>query len=221
MVKPEILPTLNNQCYKLYVKKHDQGIILNKIPHFDEPDLEASENVIDVPLMYLNVEVNENVSNYVADKDVVIKKDDHVVVDEDEDIPCANRVKRIIENITKSYDKATQEKDKEVVDVDEETETDEEHVVTMMKSIYRKDRQVSLVNSKVNDVVSNVGDNIDYVVNDPVSADGGSIPKNNEFHDGSALVNEGVTKDVGLSKRNVEDFSPQLVVAATASLWER
>ncbi|KAL5072172.1 hypothetical protein RYX36_023059, partial [Vicia faba] len=74
--------------------------------------------------------------NAFEELDVVIKKDDHVVVDEDEDIPCANRVKRIIENITKSYDKATQEKDKEVVDVDEETKTDEEHVVTMMKSIY-------------------------------------------------------------------------------------
>lgn len=39
-------------------------------------------------------------------------------------------------------------------------------------------------------MVNNVSDKIDDVVNDFVSDDEGSIPKNNEAHDGYALVNE-------------------------------
>lgn len=48
-----------------------------------------------------------------------------------------------------------------------------------------------------NYLVNNVSDNIDNVVNDYVSADEGSIPKNNDVNDGFARVNEGVTKDAG------------------------
>lgn len=51
---------------------------------------------------YLNVEANQNVSKYVIDNDNVIKKDDYVEVDEDDNIPFANVMKRIIGNTTKS-----------------------------------------------------------------------------------------------------------------------
>lgn len=67
------------------------------------------------------MEVNQDVSNYVTDKDDVIKKDDYVEADEDYDFPISIIRKRIIKNVTKS-----QEKSKEVVDMDEEIETDEE-----------------------------------------------------------------------------------------------
>lgn len=56
---------------------------------------------------------------------------------QDDDIPISNIMKRIIKNVTKSQEKDTQEKDKEVVEVVEDTETDEELVVTMMTSIVR------------------------------------------------------------------------------------
>lgn len=39
---------------------------------------------------YLNVEVNQDVSNYVIDKNGVIDKDDYMEVDEDDDFPIAN-----------------------------------------------------------------------------------------------------------------------------------
>ncbi|KAL5077131.1 hypothetical protein RYX36_016115 [Vicia faba] len=82
-------------------------------------------------------EVNQDVSIYVTNKDGVINKDEHVEANEEDDIPFGNIMKRITENITKSQDVATQEKDKEVVDMDEETEVDEEYVVIVMKSISR------------------------------------------------------------------------------------
>lgn len=47
-----------------------------------------------------------------------------------------------------------------------------------------------------------MSDIIDEVINDYVSANGGSILKNNEFYDASAPINEGVDKDVGLNKRS-------------------
>ncbi|KAI5418244.1 hypothetical protein KIW84_042752 [Lathyrus oleraceus] len=72
----------------------------------------------------------EDVSNYVTDKDGVIKKDDYMEVDEDHDFPISIIRNRIIENVTKSQEKA-----KEVVDVDEKTKTDEEPATTVMKSI--------------------------------------------------------------------------------------
>lgn len=62
----------------------------------------------------------------------------------------------------------------------------------------RKDGKVTPVNSEVN----NMNDNIDDVVNDFVNDDEGSIHKNNGVRVGSAHVNKGVTKDVGLSKRS-------------------
>lgn len=55
-----------------------------------------------------NVYFNQDVSNYVINNNSVIKKDDYVEVD---DIPFVNIMKRIMENITKSQDKATREKD--------------------------------------------------------------------------------------------------------------
>lgn len=64
---------------------------------------------------YLNVEVNQDVSNYASNKDSVIKNDDYVEVDDD--IPFANIMKRIIENITKSQDNATKERDNMVNNV--------------------------------------------------------------------------------------------------------
>lgn len=67
---------------------------------------------------------------------------------------------------------------------------------------HRKDGNVVPVNSEVNDVVNNVNENIDDVVNDSFSVDEGYIHKNNEAHVGSALINQGVTKDVGLSKKS-------------------
>ncbi|CAI8615498.1 unnamed protein product [Vicia faba] len=71
----------------------------------------------------------------------------------------------------------------------------------MIKQVVKKDGKASSINSEVNDVVNNVSGNIDGVVNDFSSADEGFIPKNNEVHDGSTHVNEGFTKDFGLSKR--------------------
>lgn len=50
--------------------------------------------------------------------------------------------------------------------------------------------------------VDNVSDNIYDIVNDCVSDDKGFISKNNEVHDGSTHVNEGVTKYASLSKRS-------------------
>ncbi|KAL5058238.1 hypothetical protein RYX36_029842 [Vicia faba] len=49
-------------------------------------------------------------------------------------------------------------------------------------------------------VVINVGDNIDYVVNDSINIDEGFIPMSDEVHDGTEPINEGVTKDVDLCK---------------------
>ncbi|CAI8612872.1 unnamed protein product [Vicia faba] len=51
-------------------------------------------------------------------------------------------------------------------------------------------------------VVINVGDNIDYVVNDSINIDEGFIPMSDEVHDGTEPINEGVTKDVDLCKRS-------------------
>ncbi|CAI8586488.1 unnamed protein product [Vicia faba] len=50
-------------------------------------------------------------------------------------------------------------------------------------------------------MVNNVSANIDDVVNDYVSVEDGSTPKNNEVHDGFAPINEGVIKYVDISKR--------------------
>lgn len=57
--------------------------------------------------------------------------------DEDDDIPIVNIMSRIIDNVAKSQESASQdkEKDKYVEDVDEETESDEEPVVIVIKSI--------------------------------------------------------------------------------------
>lgn len=52
-------------------------------------------------------------------------------------------------------------------------------------------------------MVNNVSNNIDEVVNDSIKVDNGSIPMNNEVHDGSASVNEGVTKDASFSLKKV------------------
>ncbi|KAL5081563.1 hypothetical protein RYX36_009984 [Vicia faba] len=60
---------------------------------------------------------------------IVLFFGDYVEADEDDDIPYANIIKRIIENITKPQEKATQERDKEVVNMDEDAETDKEPVV--------------------------------------------------------------------------------------------
>ncbi|CAI8593213.1 unnamed protein product [Vicia faba] len=48
---------------------------------------------------------------------------------------------------------------------------------------------------------NNSSDNIDNVVNDSVNVGDCFIHMNNEVHDGSAPINEGVLKDVGFSKR--------------------
>lgn len=53
-----------------------------------------------------------------------VQGEQNMEVDEGDDIPIANIKKKIIENVTKSQDKDSQEKAKEVVDVDKETETD-------------------------------------------------------------------------------------------------
>ncbi|KAI5392433.1 hypothetical protein KIW84_077003 [Lathyrus oleraceus] len=57
---------------------------------------------------YRDFTLNKDVSNYVTDKGDVINKDDYMEVDDDN--PFANIMKTIIYNITKSRDKATQEK---------------------------------------------------------------------------------------------------------------
>ncbi|KAI5436706.1 hypothetical protein KIW84_022998 [Lathyrus oleraceus] len=67
---------------------------------------------------------------------------------------------------------------------------------------HRKDGQVAHVNYEVNDLVNNVSDIIDDVVIDSVSADDGYFHKNTRVHVGYAHVNEGITKDVDLSKRS-------------------
>lgn len=46
-------------------------------------------------------------------------------------------MKRVIESVFKSQDKDTQKKARKMVDVDEETETDEELIATVLKSITR------------------------------------------------------------------------------------
>lgn len=52
----------------------------------------------------------------------------------DDDIPIANIIKRIIENVTKSQEKVA---NKEMVNIDEETEIDEEPIVIVMRSIVK------------------------------------------------------------------------------------
>lgn len=54
---------------------------------------------------YLNMEVNQDFSNYATNKDCVLNKDDYVEVDDD--IRFVNIMKIIIKNITKSQDMAT------------------------------------------------------------------------------------------------------------------
>lgn len=49
--------------------------------------------------------------------------------------------------------------------------------------------------------MNNINNNTNDVVNDLVNADEDSTPKNNEVLDGFSPINEGVTKDVSLSKR--------------------
>ena len=58
------------------------------------------------------------------------------------------------------------------------------------------------VTQENNHVMNNVSDNIDDVVNDFGSTYEGFIPMSNEVHDGSILVNEGVSKDACLCKRS-------------------
>ncbi|KAL5058242.1 hypothetical protein RYX36_029846, partial [Vicia faba] len=60
-------------------------------------------------------------------------------------------------------------------------------------------------------VVINVGDNIDYVVNDSINIDEGFIPMSDEVHDGTEPINEGVTKDVDLCKRTFEIKVPHQI----------
>ncbi|XP_058747186.1 uncharacterized protein LOC131620197 [Vicia villosa] len=79
-----------------------------------------------------------------------VHSENNVEVDEDDVIPIANIMKRIIVNVTKTQDKDTQEKAKLVVDVDEEIETDEEHVVTVMKSMSSGERCTSQIPMKDN-----------------------------------------------------------------------
>lgn len=66
-----------------------------------------------------------------------VRGEKNVEDDEDNDIPIANITKRIIDNVTKSKDRDTQEKNKEVVEVDEKTENGEETNLIVMKSITR------------------------------------------------------------------------------------
>lgn len=61
----------------------------------------------------------------------------NVEADEDDEIPIANIMKRIIENVTKYQEKTLKKKAKEVVDVDEDTKTSEKPVINAMKGITR------------------------------------------------------------------------------------
>lgn len=57
------------------------------------------------------MEVKWDVSNYVTNKDGVIEKDFYIEVGEDGDFAIANIMKKIIEKVTKSQDKATQDEE--------------------------------------------------------------------------------------------------------------
>lgn len=110
-------------------------------PYVNPPTKPIQEHSIETPIFdkYLdsilneNHESNENLRDEDPQneerKDQGKRNEDD---DENDDIPIANIMKRIIENFTKSQEKTA---NKEVVNIDEETETGEEPVVNVMRSI--------------------------------------------------------------------------------------
>ncbi|XP_058776078.1 uncharacterized protein LOC131650382 [Vicia villosa] len=125
---------------KVTLKKNRYGsnpigeIIDHAETTLEEPHVEAHVD----PLVEPNVETifsedlrEENPKN----EEHEVQGEWNVEAGVDDDIPIAHIMKSIIENVTKSEDKDTHEKAKKMVDVNEETETNEELVVTMLKSI--------------------------------------------------------------------------------------
>lgn len=84
-----------------------------------------------------------------------------------------------------------------VADETQETNLEDQDVDTYVPNILSDMLEIESQIDKVN----NVSDNIDDAVTDPVSADACFISKNIKVHDVSPHVYEGVSKDVGHSKR--------------------
>lgn len=119
---------------------------------------------------YLNVEVNQDVSNYVTDKNDVINKDDYVEVYDD--IPFVNMMKTILE-------KATQEKDHVVDNVNDNINKVVDDYVGADKGYIPKNNEVHDRSDAINDGVTKYVDLSKRFVNQSnIIVDGDKIPTN-------------------------------------------